>query len=526
MIRDIFLPEKIGAYYVFPQRIIACEITRSHVRMTSVKSQGTTKVIEKIIERQIVNDLTLSYQERAANIISDMIPSMGSYDKFYLVLPGNLVITKELTVPFSNPDKIKLILPFEIEPLLPFPLVDATIDCIITQTATDTSTVLAVAIKNDILAEQVSILEKANISPQKVSVDVIELYALYRALNQESKQNAILLYIGLHTTRLGIITSGQLKTFRVLAQGTLRLAKLLGQDHEAMVNTGFDDHLPDIVGQVEPFFSDVLFTLQSVASKMPEDQNFNKIFLLGTCVDIKGFSKLIAEITHIPCEAMPANVILQNSLATMGENHGIPNSSIIPTSAALSLPVSEDFNLYKIPEEAAAERIFTYQFIAACILGLGIIASLLAYGFYSSRRLKQEIADSEKESIGILKKEFPMLSSRYGSTGLDAVKNAARAEVARQKSIWFALSTQNRASFLHYLQELFTRLDAIGLGLNLTRLTLTEDTLTLEGSVKDYEALKQLEEDLRQSKLFSNVPRLQELKFSAKITLDKTYGEG
>jgi Tfp pilus assembly PilM family ATPase len=526
MIREIFLPEKVGSYYVFPQKIVACEITRSHVRMTSVKAQGNTKVIEKILERPILNDLTLSYQDRVANLLNDMIQAFGSYDMFYLVLPGNLVITKELTVPFSNPDKIKLILPFEIEPLLPFPLADATIDCIITQTTPDASTVLAVAIKNDILTEQLSILEKAHIHPQRVSVDLIELYALYKALNKESKQNAVLLYIGLHTTRLGIVTAGQLKTIRVLPQGTLRLAKLLGQDHDAMIHTGFDDHLPDIVGQAEPFFSDVLFTLQSVASKLPEDQSFNKILLFGTSVDIKGFSKLISEITHLPCETIQANAILQNSLATMGENHGIPNSSIIPTSTALSLTTSEDFNLYKAPEQIAEEKVFTRQFIAACILALGMIGSLLAYGFYSSRKLKQEIADSEKESIGILKKEFPMLSSRYGTTGLDAVKNAARGEVAREKSIWFALSTQNRASFLHYLQELFTRLDAVGLGLNLSRLTLTEDTLTLEGSVKDYEALKQLEEDLRQSKLFNNVPRLQELKFSAKITLDKTYGEG
>jgi len=71
---------------------------------------------------------------------------------------------------------------------------------------------------------------------------------------------------------------------------------------------------------------------------------------------------------------------------------------------------------------------------------------------------------------------------------------------------------------------LSTRIDADGLGLVLTRLTLTEDSLNLEGKVKDYEALKQLEEDLRRSKLFTSVSRLQELTFSAKLILAKSLG--
>ncbi len=526
MIRTIFFPEKIGSYYLFTVRIAACEITRSYIRATLVKASGKDRIIEKIVEKPIAGDVTLTYQERVANTLQEVFAQLGKYDKVSAIMTSNVVITKELTLPFVNVDKIKMILPFEMEPLLPFPLADATVDCIITDTKPDTTTILAFAVKNDMLIDQIGLFEKAGIQTSRVTVDLVELYALYKELNPESKQNVVLLYMGLQTSRVGIVVNGQLKATRLLPQGALKLAKLFNKESEQMIHSGLDEDIAAATEQAKPFFADIAFTLQSFTAKMPADQKFQKIIIMGTAADIKGMPTIVENIFQIPCEVIPANIILQSGLAAMGENHGIPNNSLIAVSTALSLPVSQDFNLLKVAAEAEEEKAFNYRMIAALGLALLVIGSILISGFLNARKIKQEIEASEKEAVAKLKKDFPSLSARYGSTGLDAIKNAARAEVAREKNIWFALSTQHRDSFLHYLQELFTRLDATGLGLIITRLSLDEDTLNLEGSVKDFEALKQLEEDLRQSKLFTNVPRLQELKFSVKITLDKSYGEG
>ena len=53
-----------------------------------------------------------------------------------------------------------------------------------------------------------------------------------------------------------------------------------------------------------------------------------------------------------------------------------------------------------------------------------------------------------------------------------------------------------------------------------------DDTLTIEGSVKDYDALRALEEALIDSKLFRVVPKLQETKFVISLVIDKKGGEG
>ena len=61
-----------------------------------------------------------------------------------------MVIFKDLTLQLSDPDKIRMVLDYEIEPMLPFSIHDATIDFIVTKTQKDPqqTTVLVAAIRN------------------------------------------------------------------------------------------------------------------------------------------------------------------------------------------------------------------------------------------------------------------------------------------------------------------------------------------------------------------------------------------
>jgi 23S rRNA U2552 (ribose-2'-O)-methylase RlmE/FtsJ len=86
--------------------------------------------------------------------------------------------------------------------------------------------------------------------------------------------------------------------------------------------------------------------------------------------------------------------------------------------------------------------------------------------------------------------------------------------------LWFAFSGQARSSVLKYLSDL-QALDKEGLGLDVSSITINEGVLMLKARVKDYEALKKLEEDLRNSKLFSSVEPQEKTEFSMRINLVK-----
>lgn len=526
LLQALFLPEAVGSYYLFGHRIAACEITKTSVKVAVTKASGNQRTIEAVIEFPMEDNPARPYPERAAEALSGALSSVGSYDVVYAILPSNMVICKELTLPFASLEKIKLVLPFEVEPLLPFALHDAVVDCIVTESRPNSSTVLAVAIKNELLTEQLMPYQLAGITPERATVDMVELYALYKKIYPAgSHDNVLLLYSGLTTTRLGIIIKRQLKTVRFLAYGLGKLARLLNYDPDQLMHSTLSG---DDLQHIAPFMTDIQFTLQALAAPGQAGQaeeKPQKIILTGTAVEVRGLAALIESATGLPCETLSGQAILQHNLAKLKSNHGIPNKSIISISSSLTLPETHDFNLFAEPQAAAQEKLMSRQLIAAGAIMFLILGSVITAGFIKTRKLRQEIQASEKEAVGKLKRELPAITGRVKGNALELIKNAARNEVAREKNIWFALSNQSRSSFLMYLQELSRRIDTEGLGLLLSRLTLTDEFLTLEGRVKNYDALKALEEDLRRSKMFAHVPRLQELTFTIKLPLDKNYGE-
>jgi Tfp pilus assembly PilM family ATPase/Tfp pilus assembly protein PilN len=526
MMRSLFFPERIGSYVLFAQRIVACEITKTHIQAAVVKVKGNNRTIEKVVEKAIENNTGLGYAERAALALQSMLAEIGSYHELHVVVACNQVVFKELTVPFISERKIKLILPFEIEPLLPFALHDASIDCVITKQAEASSVVFAAAIKNDQLNEHLEIFNKAKVKLDKVTVDMFELFALYKAVYSTKNQsgNHVLMYMGLHTTRIAIVSHGQLRAVRFLNQGIIKLAKTINEDVEHILKVGINLDRPDLMDIADPFFGDIKLTLEAIVEKMLGGEPVQQVVLMGMAVDIKNMHELIERSLHITCTWLGTHTILQAGIAGFKENHRLANTNIISIASALSFELTQDFNLNKVTAEQREIRVFKHQLIAAVAIMATTLLFILGYNFYAMSRFKQEINASEREAIALLKTKIPALAKRpLGS--LDTARRTAQAEVDREKTIWFALSPQSRASFLLYLQELFTRIDADGLGLIVTRLTLNEDSMLIEGSVKNYEALNRFEEDLRQSKLFINVPRLEELKFSAKIGLSKNYGD-
>ena len=242
MIRSLFIPTSVDSYYLFSQRIVAGEITLSHVRMTLVIAQAKTRTVKKVVEKVIDNNTAVPYEDRVVEALLAALKEIGPYDQYYSVLPTNAVIFKELTLPFTSLKRIKMVLPFEIEPMLPFPLVEATVDCVITHQTETESTIYIAALKNDAFAAHLELLSRATIDPRKITVDILELYALYRAIYPGvSTETDVMLYVGYHATRIGIMHRGTLVATRYVPQGLLKLAKLLETNMDHLRRFGIDD---------------------------------------------------------------------------------------------------------------------------------------------------------------------------------------------------------------------------------------------------------------------------------------------
>ena len=120
-------------------------------------------------------------------------------------------------------EKIKMVINYEVEPLLPFELDDAVIDFIITKTLPDegSSEIIVAAAQKSSIAEHISFFEHAGVSPHKIDVDVFALYGLYTRISAYRTMSGGVAFvdIGSKTSRVLFMRDAQLKAVRVLPTG-------------------------------------------------------------------------------------------------------------------------------------------------------------------------------------------------------------------------------------------------------------------------------------------------------------------
>ncbi|HVW99633.1 MAG TPA: pilus assembly protein PilM [Candidatus Babeliaceae bacterium] len=538
MIARLFIPEVIGSYYVLSQRIIGIELGRNQLYATIIKAHGNKRVLERCIEQQFDTDPTISYEQKTADAFKQILAQIGRFDKLYTCLSSSQVIFKDLTVPFTNPQKIKMILPLEIEPLLPFPLAQASTDSIITNKDSNKADLFAVAVQNETLAEHNLPFAQVGVTVSKVTVDLVELYGLFRQIPDyaQFKEGVVLLDLGLYTTKLAIIINQELKAVRVLPKGMVTLARAMAEGGDArdtldrMLKQGINSNQEQIQAIAKEFFSEVQFTIQAFMSRTQPAPIVQTILISGLGAEITGMTNILQVIFSTSCKKLiDAQNIASIVTNTPGSNTIVPlDRFAISLATALGSPVTSQFNLSQANQNPIELRLIQQQIIVAGLLMIGTIGLLAGYSYMTVKRFKGETAVRERETVDRLKKAFPevqRIARASAGTSLDTLNNEARREVAREKSIWFALSSKNRSSFLRELDELSSLIDRAGLGLDLKRLSIDGDILSLEGQVRDFDALRLLEEDLRRSHLFKVVPKLEETRFNLKLALD-THEEG
>lgn len=538
MIRKLFLPDAIKGYYLVPQRIVGFELGRHVLHATVVLARGKTRIVEQCIEEPFEGDPTQSYHDRASAAIKRTLTKIGSYDIIRSAAPSSQVIFKELSLPFISIEKIRMILPFEIEGLLPFPSQDAIVDCVITKQEitkdVQQSTVMIAAVRREYVEDHQKLFITAGVSVDSISIDLFELIGFLQEIDPKiKKQSVVLLDLSVTTTRIIFLVNEQLKTIRVLNKGISHLAKSFAQNEnlsykealDLLVRTGLSENSP-LKKYALSFYEELAFAIQNLSEKNLGTQKLDAVIISGTGADIPGIVPFFNELTGNSCELFPTSNLAHN-ISFARNLSAIPHSMVASLAIALSSPLTASVNLLDLLGDSKTDRLVDYQIITGIILTGFLLIGFSMYSFFALRTLSNEAFSSESQASQELKKVFTGIKAPSLST---AIKNA-QAELTREESIWYALSPQNRSSFLTCLQELSTRIDRPALDLDIKKMVFVSgargnqtDTIAIEGSVKDWAALQSLQESLSESKLFTNVPRIEDTRFNITLTLDKQLG--
>ncbi|HEB41529.1 MAG TPA: hypothetical protein ENI08_00735, partial [Candidatus Dependentiae bacterium] len=503
MIKDIFIPEKIGNYYIFPKRVIGFDVGKTHVNATQVYLKGDTITIEKFVEEKLEAGNNNNYAERVAQALKNVLASVDHYNALYSAIASSSVIFREIKLPFTVYEKINMVVNFEVEPLLPFSASDAIIDFIITKTVPEEqgAEILVAAVPKPQIAEHLQLFAAVEANLQLLTVDFFALYGMYKQIPEYAKlkDGVTLLDLGSNSTRIAYIHEGQLRFIRTLPKGIFNLAKGISsilnvqpaQVMENLIRFGLEkqdnqEYVQAVTQEFTTFWNEIQFTLNSFISQIGPQQVINTILLLGGGSEIKGLTALINNLSSISCNRFDATKLLENKNIQLKHTTTIPSSSIMSLSTALPFPITKHFNLRKNEFSIIDKPLFNKQIISAIILAIVIISSLLTHSFLQIRKLQYEVVTAEQETITALKERFKKIEGDR----LDDVVDEAQKEVDQEEKLWFAFSATVRTSFLEYLLELTNKIDKEGLGFEIEKLTMTEDAITLKANVKDFESLK------------------------------------
>lgn len=490
---NIFLPDQIRSYYLFTKRIVAITITKNKILASICKIHGNKRVIEQLIEQYIDQSPEMSLEYRIIEALKSLKPRLGLYNTLIGVYQSSNIIFKDITLPFSELDKVKAILPFEIEPLLPFTIDSAVIDSVITDQNKETgqSNVLVLASTKQLLEDYINLFESANLTLDKITVSSLEIYNFFSEIPEYKKiQGSIaLINLGESETDILIFDNHKLKFIRTINRG---------------INS---QNLTQI-------FQAIDFTISSYI-KSEASSNITAV-LCGAEIDT------ILNISNLAKDNLSMNIHIMDIKSIMYNDHisskatSISNTFLPSLAASLLLPNTFNFNLQQIKSNQKEVGLINKQIITGIILTILPLLSLSVFGFFHVKNLKTSISKEEELAISNLKKHFK-LPARINK--LAEANKAARTELNKQETANHNLSEENRYALLRYLSQITKCLNLKETRLDISRLDIipstdinTENIVKLYGSVPDYEYLNKLQAQLECPE-FKPIGKLHELNF-------------
>lgn len=492
MIQDIFIPTRIGSYYIFSQKIVGFEISSQSVQAHLISFAQHKKTIVKSMEMRLQdqNPATISYA------IKKILTTMGSHDSVISCLSSGSVIYKELTVPFIGRDKIDLIIRYELEPFLPYAVDQAVIDFIITHEQKDKqqTTVLVAAIAQKDFDQHLEYFNKAGVNLSQVTVDLFAWYDFYRNVMYTPAAQTTLLFVdfGYDSIRFLYISKGILQAVRVLPYGLIGLIKKLNYKmHDPSLDNFEKLFEQDVMMSheqqaiyrllVDEFVNQLTLSLSFFEKQVAHYIQPLKIMCTGIGSQLPQSMELIIDRTSIPAElfdgiklSMQYGIILP---AGAKKTVDIYNRWPLLITAADESPI----NFLIEQKKKHANSLLLRQLIVAACLSVTTIIAMYAYTHYQLQIWHKDYEKSRKQMSLILKEEMDL--DIKGIKRVPDIVAAAAAKLQQTKKVCLSFDLNNN-NFLYYLEKLCTKIDREGLGLQVKKLSMQDKIIRMQASIE------------------------------------------
>ncbi len=493
MILEIFLPEKFGKTRILSQRIISFTIQEHSVTATKVYVTRSKTMVQKLLQEPIEVGDQETVPQRTAGAIRKILETSGKYDQIRIAIPASITVFRELTVPFIDNDKIRMVVEYEVESLLPFELDDAIIDFIVIEQNKEKneSQILVAAVQIIELEKTLAIYRLAGVEPTSITVDLLALYGLYQQipLYQKINKGSALIDMSSRSTRVAFLVHGKLRLIRNISKGITTIAEQVSKDTGMTVEqvletiysfgiqkTTNDAYNKSLEKHLMNLLNDIQFTLNSFSLKLNFYDNINKLIFSGLGPQISHLMEFSSTTLQIPAESFDTAKIFDNP--EIKDKIAPRAQAFQPFTFAIATALPHenqiDFNLRRKTLKLIQHNLLQKQIIVACALLFFSLAAVGSQGFFRLNNLTKITKKTEQHQLKQLKKVFTPGSKSLKKTRLRTLLKDAERVVDDKEEMW-APFAQQRLRPLVILQELSRMIDKRRYNVSIDELTIATD---------------------------------------------------
>jgi hypothetical protein len=405
-----------------------------------------------------------------------------------------------LQIPFKDSRKIRMVLPFELEPTVPYPMDDLVIDFIDLQSTGqgDHSEIIAAAVPRSELTPYIESLAEFKIDPEMVTVGGLPA-AICLANQADPAEDRLILEISQASGSLFIVSGGRLKLIRSFPTpvGAAKPAGLLG----ALVQRTLAAYDELCQSEFQPL--DVLLT--------------------GSGLNGANLDHDVSRVLDIPVNRL--NFADRLNIPIDGENIKSWNPALMDNALALSLMAIEGFKGLNFHKGQFAAKKFLVKhknnLLKTGILAAAVLALLFFGVITESYTLNRKLDRINQQITGIFKGTFPEVKRI-----VDPYQQMQVKVQEAQKNAVIQTATSPHIRRIDIFNSISKSIpDSITI--DVTRMVISPDTVLISGNTDTYNSVDDIKSKLEQIDYFkkvtinsSNIDRSgKEVRFQLKVEL-------
>ncbi len=314
--------------------LVGLDIGSSFIKVAELKTVGKGLGLHKFgmarIEPGTIVEGRIVKMDALAENIQSLFKSQKIREKNVAISTGgHSVVIKTINIMKRSGKELHDAINSEAEQYIPYDIDDVNIDYQVlgeSEFSPDQLNVLLVAVKKDLVAEYIQLIQMAGLNPRIIDVDTFALQNAYEILPYESRDKVTLLIdVGASKTSLNILKSNVSLMMRDTVSGTNQFIEEIADQFDITIAEADQIANGEAVGSISPAsvqeialkisqlwcseICEVVNTYQSSA----DDETVEKIILSGGGVFIDGFkesllSELEADVSIInPFEGLVVN---------------------------------------------------------------------------------------------------------------------------------------------------------------------------------------------------------------------------